>query len=78
MLLLNLLLTFTIPGISIGGHIGGILGGAAAGWVVLAPAHKRVPKWATYAAPVAVIVAVADHLGRRRQELTSTAIAARP
>jgi membrane associated rhomboid family serine protease len=55
-LLINLLFTFTIPGISIGGHIGGILGGAAAGWVVLAPAHKRVPEWATYAAPVAVIV----------------------
>jgi membrane associated rhomboid family serine protease len=55
-LLVNLLITFTIPGISIGGHIGGILGGAAAGWVVLAPLHKRVPVWATYAAPVAVIV----------------------
>ena len=55
-LLLNLLFTFTISGISIGGHIGGILGGAAAGWVVLAPLHKRVPVWATYAAPVAVIV----------------------
>ena len=55
-LLINLFVTFTIPGISIGGHIGGILGGAAAGWVVLAPAHKRVPMWATYAAPIAVIV----------------------
>ena len=55
-LLINLFVTFTIPGISIGGHIGGILGGAAAGWVVLAPGHKRVPTWATYAAPIAVIV----------------------
>ena len=55
-LLLNLLLTFTIPGISIGGHIGGIIGGALAGWVVLAPPYRNLPKWATYAAPSAVIV----------------------
>ena len=54
-LLLNLLLTFTITGISIGGHIGGLLGGAAAGWVVLAPNYKGMPRWATYAAPVAVM-----------------------
>ena len=55
-LMLNLVLTFAIPGISIGGHIGGIIGGAAAGWVVLAPRHVGVPRWATYAAPVAVMV----------------------
>jgi membrane associated rhomboid family serine protease len=54
-LLLNLFITFTIPGISIGGHIGGIVGGAAAGWVILAPPYKRLPAWASYAAPVAVI-----------------------
>jgi membrane associated rhomboid family serine protease len=55
-LVVNLLITFSIPGISIGGHIGGIIGGAVAGWIVLAPLHKRVPVWATYAAPTAVIV----------------------
>ena len=55
-LLINLLLTFTIPGISIGGHIGGIVGGAIAGWVILSPQHRRVPPWATYMAPIAVIV----------------------
>jgi membrane associated rhomboid family serine protease len=54
-LIINLLLTFTISNISIGGHIGGLVGGAAAGWVVLAPDYKRVPHWATYAAPLAVI-----------------------
>ena len=77
-LLINLFVTFTIPGISIGGHIGGILGGAAAGWVVLAPGHKRVPTWATYAAPIAVIVALGARVGDRRQDLTRTSIAARP
>jgi len=38
---LNLLLTITIPGISIGGHLGGLVGGALAG-VVLTEVPKRV------------------------------------
>ncbi len=53
-LLLNLVLTFTISGISIGGHLGGVAVGAVCGWVMLAPAWKPVPKWATYATPIAL------------------------
>jgi membrane associated rhomboid family serine protease len=34
LVLLNLAITFVIPGISIGGHIGGLLAGAAAGAVL--------------------------------------------
>jgi membrane associated rhomboid family serine protease len=34
LLLLNLVITFVLPGISIGGHLGGIVGGALAGFVL--------------------------------------------
>lgn len=63
-LILNLVLTFTISGISIGGHVGGALGGAICGWVLLAPQWKPTPKWAGWAvtgglALVSVVGAVA-------------------
>jgi membrane associated rhomboid family serine protease len=35
LLIMNLLITFVIPGISIGGHVGGLLAGALAGYVVV-------------------------------------------
>jgi membrane associated rhomboid family serine protease len=41
MILLNLVFTFRIPGISIGGHIGGLLGGAAIGLVILELDKRR-------------------------------------
>jgi membrane associated rhomboid family serine protease len=60
-LLLNLVFTFLIPGISIGGHLGGVVIGGICGAVMLAPKWKAFPVWVTYAAPVvlgAVAVAV--------------------
>ena len=56
LLMLNLFITFVFPGISIGGHIGGLVAGAACGFAVVAPGNQRRPTWVTYAAPVAVSV----------------------
>ena len=54
LLLLNLFFTFVFSGISIGGHIGGLVAGALCGFATAAPAHRPRPVWMTYAAPVAV------------------------
>jgi membrane associated rhomboid family serine protease len=55
-LILNLVITFTIPGISVGGHLGGAIAGALCGFVVLAPRQAALPKWASYATPIAIAV----------------------
>ena len=65
--LLNLMFTFTIPGISIGGHIGGIIGGAVAGWVVLAPTYKGVPQLGDVRGPGRGDGDLSDRLGRHRR-----------
>jgi membrane associated rhomboid family serine protease len=46
LIMINLVLTFAIPGISIGGHIGGLVGGAAAGWLFTdaGPRYVRDPR----------------------------------
>ena len=58
-LILNLIITFNIPGISIGGHVGGLAAGAIAGWFIAPGKFRRFPEWVTYAAPIVIgIVAV--------------------
>jgi membrane associated rhomboid family serine protease len=40
LLVINLILTFAIPGISVGAHLGGLVGGAVTGWFMLHPARR--------------------------------------
>jgi membrane associated rhomboid family serine protease len=52
LIVLNLIISFTIPGISYGGHIGGLIGGALAGLVLRAGDVRKVPALATAACVV--------------------------
>jgi membrane associated rhomboid family serine protease len=40
LLVINLILTFAVPGISIGAHVGGLVGGAVTGWFMLHPVRR--------------------------------------
>ncbi|MEI8287372.1 MAG: rhomboid family intramembrane serine protease [Actinomycetes bacterium] len=53
-LVLNLVLTVSVSGISIGGHLGGLAGGALCGLFLFSPSHRHMPQWVGYAAPVCV------------------------
>lgn len=53
-LLLNLVLTFSLSGVSVGGHLGGAVGGAVCGFFMLAPTWRPQPRWVAVVAPLSV------------------------
>lgn len=55
LLILNLVLTFSISGISIGGHVGGALFGAATGYAMLERRWRRAMPTVTWIAPLAAM-----------------------
>jgi membrane associated rhomboid family serine protease len=60
-LILNLIITFSVPNISIGAHLGGLIGGAIAGWAFFDLARrpgldKRIPYALCGALSLALVV----------------------
>lgn len=62
-LLLNLLFTFSISNISVGGHIGGLVGGAFAGWLLFSPSVQRQRQGALIGYGLCALIAVACLVG---------------
>lgn len=58
-LVINLLITFAVPGISIGGHIGGLLGGVAAAFVLTEGARRMGRRGGLVAAGLTITLGVA-------------------
>jgi membrane associated rhomboid family serine protease len=54
---LNLIITFAIPRISIGGHVGGLLGGMICGWILLDVGPKAFGEKSPV--PLAIVVGLA-------------------
>jgi len=52
-LMLNLLITFALPGISVGGHLGGAVMGAIVGYAMLEPRWARTAPFIAWVAPLA-------------------------
>jgi membrane associated rhomboid family serine protease len=56
-LVLNLVLTFSVPGISVGGHIGGLVGGTIAALLVVG-AERRIARRETLGAELGILAAI--------------------
>jgi membrane associated rhomboid family serine protease len=59
LIVLNLVFTFAVPGISVGGHVGGLIGGASLMYVLLRVRRSTVLSIAAVAAVVVASVVVA-------------------
>jgi membrane associated rhomboid family serine protease len=56
LIVINLILTFAVPNISVGGHVGGLIGGVVLMWLLLEFRNSRNSNVQTLAAAAAVVV----------------------
>ncbi|MEM8906006.1 MAG: rhomboid family intramembrane serine protease [Actinomycetota bacterium] len=62
LLVIGLLSTFAVPGISVGGHLGGLVAGAVVGWLLLRPMDDRQQLPAVLASSVVLVVGLVGAL----------------
>lgn len=63
LLIFNVAFTFIASGVSVGGHLGGLVAGGICGTVMLSPRHKQPPQWVVIATPLVVgAVAIAGSI----------------
>lgn len=66
LILINLVISFTLPGISWGGHVGGLIGGALAALVLQLGDRRRVPQLALAACAVLAVAAALGSVARAK------------
>ncbi|MEA2314752.1 MAG: hypothetical protein QOI03_1444 [Solirubrobacteraceae bacterium] len=62
LILINLVISFSIPGISWGGHVGGLIGGALVAWVLAQGERRRMLRGALAVCALIAAAAVAGSL----------------
>jgi membrane associated rhomboid family serine protease len=73
LILINLIISFTLPGVSWGGHIGGLIGGALAAFVIQLGGRYRTQALAYLGCAAIAIVAVAGSLATSHSSEVQTA-----
>jgi len=58
LVILNIIISLTVPGISVGGHAGGLVGGLAVGWLYYEAPKRAARPWVSYVGAVALLVLV--------------------